>query len=778
MFDRVSQNDDLRLELLSRRLRAVTLGAPQAVFASFASALALVLVFHDIALQPLVLGWFAAIVVLQLLRLALVRSTDLGSTDDRYLKRRLILVGGVVSLVSLLWGAGVPLFAWMGPAWALPALAGIGAATFAGVLLIHRAIPLAAYLHIAALGAGLAAAVILVTGANGWPLLGLLAIYAVTLWASIARLDRLFVNGIAAELERSEAADTVAMLLHDYEQQSSDWLWSTDSAGHMIDVAPRLAAAFGTNLECLEGQPFCAMFDDAEEAKRLGECIAQQLPFRELVVRLSVDGDMRYWQLAARPREDGRLSGVARDVTSARQADERIAFMAHFDNLTGLANRHQFNERLEDALRVSAARRGHLALYYLDLDDFKAINDTRGHLVGDRVLRAIAERLGAQVRSEDLVARLGGDEFAILIEMRAGMGMLIERAHRFLSAIRAPLEVDGQTYRVSTSIGVARCSDGECDAQELLRRADLALFAAKRKGRDTLALFEPALDREARERQELESDLREALSREELRLHYQPIIDLDSGTTTGYEALLRWYHPRRGLIPPADFLPIAEQTGLIVPIGEFVIHQALAEIAAWPGDFRIAINLSPTQVFNPQLVSQVAQALHTTGIAAGRVEFEITEHVLMKEGEDMPEALVRLREMGARIALDDFGTGFSSLSYLRRFPFDRLKIDRKFVEHIAEDSDSQAIVSSITRLADALGMDTTAEGIETRKQLDLLRKLGCQEAQGFLICEPAPAEAFASPEAAEAALSDHGPDVVDYRKAREAVLRRRDDRVA
>ncbi|HAL89131.1 MAG TPA: diguanylate cyclase, partial [Erythrobacter sp.] len=476
--------------------------------------------------------------------------------------------------------------------------------------------------------------------------------------------------------------------------------------------------------------------------------------------------------LSARPRSDGRMSGVARDVTGDRLSEDRVAFMAHYDNLTGLANRYLFNERLRSALSQDDQPQN-VVLFYLDLDNFKAVNDTRGHLVGDRLLREVGTRLEKEVRGQDLVARLGGDEFAVLLETRAGAGMLIERAHRFLAVIREPFEIDGHSYRISGSIGIAKRSDGCGEAEELMRRADLALFAAKAKGRDTIALYDHAMDHAARERREIETDLREAVARDQLNIHYQPVIDLDSGQVSGYEALLRWYHPQRGVVRPDDFLGVAEETGMIVPIGEWVIRKALEETSRWSGDFRIAINLSPTQVRSPHLVDVVARAIHAYGIRPARVEFEITEHVLMQKSNVCVGNLEKLRELGAKIALDDFGVGYSSLSYLRRFPFDRIKIDKDFVEGIETCSDNKAIVSSITRLAEALGMAATAEGVETRGQLDLLRELGCQEAQGYLICEPVPGENFATADAVEAAMKADASGILDYRKAREAALKRR-----
>ncbi|HCY01946.1 MAG TPA: hypothetical protein DHU71_02895, partial [Erythrobacter sp.] len=273
-------------------------------------------------------------------------------------------------------------------------------------------------------------------------------------------------------------------------------------------------------------------------------------------------------------------------------------------------------------------------------------------------------RLEKEVRGQDLVARLGGDECAVLLETRAGAGMLIERAHRFLAVIREPFEIDGHSYRISGSIGIAKRSDGCGEAEELMRRADLALFAAKAKGRDTIALYDHAMDHAARERREIETDLREAVARDQLNIHYQPVIDLDSGQVSGYEALLRWYHPQRGVVRPDDFLGVAEETGMIVPIGEWVIRKALEETSRWSGDFRIAINLSPTQVRSPHLVDVVARAIHAYGIRPARVEFEITEHVLMQKSNVCVGNLEKLRELGAKIALDDFGVGYSSLSYL------------------------------------------------------------------------------------------------------------------
>ena len=752
--------------LLHRRLHNFTIGARLALLPSLGSLLVLIHAFADDVSLPLLLAW-AGLQLAQLgVFVALDRSFARAEATIEQLRRHWRRILALQFVGSSIWAIGFPYLALHAAGLEVAVLGIVAMAVFSGVLLVHRTAPQAALFHIAAMAVSLTLGAWIVAGDQALPIVLLIGFFVFALLGSTRTQERQLVSGARAEIRRRDADVTVRMLLDDYERHSSDWLWTVDSHGNLRDLSRRFAAAAGRTAQDLEGQPLISLFSAGEERDRLARHLIERSAFRELVLKLRVDGELRQWKLAARPRSDGRLSGIARDVTADRLIEERVAFMAHYDNLTGLANRYLFNERLRSALAADPTRGGNVALFYLDLDDFKSVNDTRGHIVGDRLLRAVGTRLEQEVRGRDLVARLGGDEFAVLIEARSGAGMLIERAHRFLAVIREAHEIDGHIYRVSGSVGVATCVAGDCDAEELMRRADLALFAAKKKGRDTLALFEPALDRAARERREIETDLREAIARDELNLHYQPVIELETGAIAGYEALLRWYHPQRGIMTPVEFLEVAEETGMIVPIGEWVIRQALAEVARWEGDFRIAINLSPTQVKSPHLVSVVAQAIHAHGVAPERIEFEITEHVMMREGGTSHGNLLKLRDLGVCIALDDFGTGYSSLSYLRRFPFDRLKIDKHFVDGIEDSADNQAIVSSITRLADALGMATTAEGIETRSQLDLLRKLGCQEAQGFLICKPVPGQHFVTAKSAKEALAERADGVVDYRKAR------------
>ncbi len=457
---------------------------------------------------------------------------------------------------------------------------------------------------------------------------------------------------------------------------------------------------------------------------------------------------------------------AAKHRRESADAITELQKLAHFDPLTGLANRRLFTERLEAALDADEEARRKVALFYLDLDDFKGVNDAHGHAFGDALLVLVAARLGDEIRQGDLVARLGGDEFAVLFQTSAGDGMLIERAHRFLGALREPFEIEGQLHRISASVGVARCTIEHCSADELTRRADLALHAAKAKGRDQFAMFDHAIDARRKERREIEEDLREAIAQGAFFLEYQPVLELRTGAVLAYEALLRWNHPARGAVLPDDFLPIAEETGLIGPLGDWTIAQALSEAAQWEGDFRLAVNLSPSHMRDPKLFDTIERTLGETGMAAERVEFEITENVLMQKYEAALDTMAKLRAMGAGIALDDFGTGYSSLSYLHSFAFERIKIDREFVSEVATSDAARAIIAAIVELARTFGSRTTAEGVETPAQLNALRDLGCDEAQGFLIHRPFPAEAMLRAQSDGRELPEPGEAIASLRRAR------------
>jgi diguanylate cyclase (GGDEF)-like protein len=376
---------------------------------------------------------------------------------------------------------------------------------------------------------------------------------------------------------------------------------------------------------------------------------------------------------------------------------------------------------------------------YLDLDHFKSINDTLGHPIGDKLLNAVALRLEACVRTGDLIARLGGDEFAILVGGE-NLKAIDQLASRIVEAIGLPFLIDGYEVTTGASIGIAYSPDHGDTPEQLLKNADLALYAAKAQGRGRFIRFETGMDSLAETRRELELDLRTALGRDEMRLHYQPLINLNSNEPSGYEALVRWEHHERGTVMPGDFIPIAEETGMVIKIGEWVIRRALQEAATWPEHLGVAVNLSPAQMRSTNLLPTIIHALAQSGVAAHRLELEITESVLMNDSEANIAVLHKLSALGIRIALDDFGTGFSSLNYLRSFPFNKIKIDRCFISEIDSREDCRAIVRSIVSLANSLGMTTTAEGVERQSQLDTLRLEGCTEVQGFLFSKAVPSE--------------------------------------
>jgi diguanylate cyclase (GGDEF)-like protein/PAS domain S-box-containing protein len=440
--------------------------------------------------------------------------------------------------------------------------------------------------------------------------------------------------------------------------------------------------------------------------------------------------------------DDGKpeyLLGLVEDITERARAEERIAHMAHHDALTDLPNRALLRERLDTGLAFM--RRGDsLAVHYLDLDHFKSINDTLGHGVGDELLKVVAERLRGCVRDSDTVARLGGDEFAIVQIGLADITDAADMAQRILDLFKAPFELNGHHVTTDVSVGIAIAPNDGTDVDQLLKNADLALYGAKADGRGTYRFFESEMDVRMKARHSLEIDLRHALAKGEFELHYQPQINLLSNQVCGCEALLRWHHPERGMISPTEFIPVAEETGLIVALGEWVVRQACTDAATWPADVKVAINISPAQLMNQNLLPMVVNALAASGLKAARLEFEITEAVLLQNNDRTMATLHQLRELGARIALDDFGTGYSSLSYLRRFPFDKIKIDRSFIQDLAGEGGALAIVQAIMNLAFSLNMTTTAEGVETEEQLEIVRALGCTELQGFLFSSARPAK--------------------------------------
>jgi diguanylate cyclase (GGDEF)-like protein len=429
------------------------------------------------------------------------------------------------------------------------------------------------------------------------------------------------------------------------------------------------------------------------------------------------------------------------DITERKRSADKIAHLAHHDPLTGLANRVLLGEHIEAALARQRRNHESFALLLIDLDRFKHVNDTLGHRAGDLLLQKVAERLRGCVREVDVIARLGGDEFAILQSGATGREQVEALARRVVDVINAPYGLDGTPAVIGASIGIARAHDSP-DIEQLFHNADLALYRVKAEGRNGFRLFEPEMDDAARERRQLEAALRAARDRGEFEIHYQPIIDLATGGIISVEALLRWNHPERGRLAPAAFMPVAEEIGLMTAIDAWVIETACAEAMRWPGAVSIAINLSPPKFKRRNLADVVRRVLAATGLPARRLELEISERILLRGEEEGIAALQALRDLGVRIALDDFGTGHSSLSDLRVFRFDKIKIDRSFVAEMESRGDCAAIVAAIASLGRSIGAATTAEGVETAAQADLVRAAGCTEAQGYLYSYPLPAGAI------------------------------------
>jgi len=444
------------------------------------------------------------------------------------------------------------------------------------------------------------------------------------------------------------------------------------------------------------------------------------------------------FKIRHRPMPDGGWVATHEDITEQRRSEVKIEYMAHHDALTDLANRVLLNERLEQALGRRIHREEFVAVHHLDPDQFKAVNDTFGHPAGDKLLKIVADRLRGLVRETDTIARMGGDEFVIVQAPISDPADATSLAQRVIEVIGEPFDIDGHQAMIGASIGIAVGPNDGLRPDRLLRNADLALYRAKGDGRGTFRFFEAAMDLQMQTRRIMEQDLRKALQAGEFELYYQPVVNLARNAISGFEALIRWNHPVKGLISPASFIPLAEEIGFIVPIGEWVIRQACTTAAQWPGDLHVAVNISAAQFRSPGLMQVIVGALAASGLPPTRLEIEITETVLLQNRETTLAVLHQLRALGVRIAMDDFGTGYSSLTYLQCFPFDKIKIDRSFVKDIAKNAGSLNIVRAVAAMANGMGMTATAEGVETAEQLETITSEGCTEMQGFLFSKPLP----------------------------------------
>ncbi|MDX3968053.1 MAG: EAL domain-containing protein [Bradyrhizobium sp.] len=474
----------------------------------------------------------------------------------------------------------------------------------------------------------------------------------------------------------------------------------------------------------------------AEALEHVGDAYHSSRNWRHLRADGSEIEVLTFGRRVAFDDRDGYLVAVV-DITERRKAEARIAHMAHHDGLTDLPNREHFQERLKQALGQADGKR--VGVLYMDLDLFKNINDSFGHPVGDRLLKQVAERLTTAVRGANLAARLGGDEFAVILAADVSPNEASACASLLIDMVKAPYDLDGQEMVIGASIGIALSPGDGTTPEELMRNADMALYRAKSDGGGVHRFFEREMDLQAQRRRDMELDLRRAFANGEFELHYQPLVSIASDRISGFESLLRWHHPDKGMISPAEFIPVAEDIGLIIQLGEWVLREACAEAIKWPAEVKVAVNLSPAQFRSRNLVQVVISALAQSGLSPTRLELEITESIFLAETDANLAILHQLRELGVGISMDDFGTGYSSLSYLRSFPFDKIKIDRSFVKDLAQRPDCGAIVRAISGLGRSLNITTTAEGVETEDQLDWLRAEGCNEVQGFLFSAARPA---------------------------------------
>ncbi|HEY6048474.1 MAG TPA: EAL domain-containing protein, partial [Sphingomicrobium sp.] len=544
-------------------------------------------------------------------------------------------------------------------------------------------------------------------------------------------------------------------LLHEFENSEKGWFWETARDGTLSYISDSVAGALGRDAADLIGRAFTDLIStetedgSATSERTLGFYLSSHVAFQDLIVRAKTKNEI-WWSITGRPvhNELGHFfgfRGFASDLTKMRQSEVELDRLARQDALTGLANRQALRRALDDAL-VGAVRRKHrCSVFLLDLDRFKAVNDTLGHPAGDTLLRLVALRLTDEVGEKGQVGRLGGDEFQIVLPSLSSKTELSQLAQAIIDSVSRPYTINGTAVSIGTSVGIVTSDYDDRTSDDLMRDADLALYAAKAAGKGCYRFFAPDMHEAARQRQLMESDLRVALEKGQLRLAYQPCVEASSEDVTGFEALIRWDHPERGGVSPAEFIPLAEEIGLINEIGEWVLRTACAEAAKWPEQITVAVNLSPIQFKLPALPTMVRMVLADANLEPERLELEITEGVFLSNDDHVHEMIASLKAIGVKLALDDFGTGYSSLSYLQRVPFDKIKIDRSFVSG-AHDPQSRnaALIRAMVGLASDLNMQTTAEGVETHEELALVRSLGCSLVQGYLFGKPMPPEEAAA----------------------------------
>ena len=582
------------------------------------------------------------------------------------------------------------------------------------------------------------------------PLAGASAVFTFIAMSAAVESGRVYLSARIAEAGVAEKEEVVSLLLREFQENEADWLWQIDPNRRIRAASPRFAYALGREPASLEGASFIQMIaGSAWESGQfppslhdLAERLKRRESFSNLLVQVEVDSGRRWWELSGTPMLDDRgnfigFRGVGSDVTEQRESDEKIAYLARYDTLTGLPNRLMLTEALGEAMRYSEQWRTRCAFLMIDLDRFKQVNDSLGHQVGDRLLAQVSQRLKSVCSANEQCGRLGGDEFAIVIRDASETGCVARVAESVIEVLSQPYEVDNNKLFVGASVGSAVGPSDGATVEMLMRNADLALYRAKDEGGGLHCRYEPSLHANVEERRKLEGALRQAIGKEELHLHFQPVVDAAREHVVSFEALVRWQSAEHGFVSPGKFIPLAEDTRLIVPIGEWVLREACHEAARWPGHVKVAVNVSGEQLLEPSFAANVVRALADSGLPAHRLEVEVTESIFLRDPRIARQTLEEIMALGCSVALDDFGTGYSSLGYLRALKFSTIKVDRSFVQGAAQGSrESLAIIRAVVAMAQSLEMTTTAEGVETVEEVQLIRRLGCDKIQGYYFGRP------------------------------------------
>ena len=692
------------------------------------------------------IGWFAALGGALVAGIAL--DTSLADAERRSMKQREFIRQGMsAGVIAAMWAVALLCF---------PSVAGGGERlalwSLVALLILSASMsPASAPFNtvIFALIVGAAGALSFTLGGQ-YELAVFAMIYTGIAVFGTVRVARTYLVARTAEAGMAEKSEVVSMLLREFEESEADWLWQVDTARRVRSASPRFAFALGRDPAKVDGVSFIELIaGDAWESGQfppslhdLAERLKHRDSFANVLVEVSVGKAKRWWEISGSPiiGDNGVFSGfrgVGSDVTEKRESSEKIAYLARYDTLTGLPNRLMLTDSLGEAMRYALQWRTRCAFLMIDLDRFKAVNDSLGHMVGDRLLAQVSERLSEICTENELVGRLGGDEFAVVIRDASERGAVDRVAKRLIARLSQPYVVDNNTLFVGASVGSACGPRDGATVEELMRNADLALYRAKDEGGGNHFKYEPALHASAEERRKLEFSLRNALDSNEFVLHYQPVVDATSQRIVSFEALVRWNSKEHGLVSPAKFVPLAEDTRLIVPIGEWVLREACREATLWPAAVKVAVNVSGEQLLEPDFSDTVVSALAQSGLPASRLEIEVTESIFLRDASAARTALQSLMALGCAIALDDFGTGYSSLGYLRKLQFSTIKVDRSFVQGAAQGSrESLAIIRAVVAMADSLEMSTTAEGVETAAEVQLIRQLGCKKIQGYYFGRP------------------------------------------